>query len=161
MVAPDGTSRAPGDPESGSDPTVRGLLHWAPLHHDGHAGRLAAVAAWIAHARPRAFVVDVSVEVTLLVRLLGVPPVVVAQPGDRSDAPHALGWDAADLPSCWLFASHGGGWRGHDVLVLEPCTGHPLSVADGAAAGTHQVLEAGATRSWSLTAAVGRPAPLR
>ncbi|GAA1824843.1 hypothetical protein ACFFOM_11790 [Microlunatus capsulatus] len=73
----------------------------------------------------------------------------------------ALGWDAADLPSCWLFASHGGGWRGHDVLVLEPCTGHPLSVADGAAAGTHQVLEAGATRSWSLTAAVGRPAPLR
>lgn len=96
LVGPDGTSWAPGDARSGADPTVRGLLHWAPLHHDGHAGRLAAIAAWIAHARPRAFVVDVSVEVTLLVRLLGVPPVVVAQPGDRTDAPHSLGWDAAE-----------------------------------------------------------------
>jgi len=69
-----------------------------------------------------------------------------------------LAWDLADLPSCWLFASHGGGWRGLDVLVLEPCTGYPLSVAAGVAAGTHQVLPAGATRSWTLTAAIG-PAP--
>ncbi|HEU5485793.1 MAG TPA: hypothetical protein VFU98_12880 [Microlunatus sp.] len=67
----------------------------------------------------------------------------------------SLTWDAAELPSCWLFASYGGGWRGLDVLVLEPCTGHPLSVTDGVAAGTHQVLPAGATRRWSLTARVG------
>lgn len=66
-----------------------------------------------------------------------------------------LQWDAAELPSCWLFASYGGGWRGLDVLVLEPCTGHPLSVTDGVAAGTHQVLAAGATKQWSLTATVG------
>ena len=71
----------------------------------------------------------------------------------------ALAWDAADLPSCWTFASYGGGWRGLDVLVLEPCTGHPLSVAEGVAAGTHQVLPAGATKEWSLTARVGVPAP--
>jgi hypothetical protein len=44
---------------------------------------------------------------------------------------------------------------GLDVLVLEPCMGHPLSVVDGAAAGTHQVLPAGATKEWSLTAWVG------
>jgi hypothetical protein len=69
-----------------------------------------------------------------------------------------LTWDLADLPSCWLFASYGGGWRGLDVLVLEPCTGYPLSVVDGVAAGTHQVLDPGGTRSWALTASVGRPA---
>ena len=42
--------------------------------------------------------------------------------------------------------------------VLEPCTGHPLSVNEGVAAGTHQVLPAGASRQWSLTARVGVPA---
>ncbi|GAA3692608.1 hypothetical protein GCM10022204_05110 [Microlunatus aurantiacus] len=67
-----------------------------------------------------------------------------------------LTWDPAELPSCWTFASYGGGWRGLDVLVLEPCTGHPLSVLDGVAAGTHQVLPAGTTRTWSLAARVGR-----
>ena len=67
----------------------------------------------------------------------------------------ALEWDLADLPSCWTFASYGGGWRGLDVLVLEPCTGYPLSVLDGVAAGSHQVLPAGGTREWSLTARVG------
>lgn len=66
-----------------------------------------------------------------------------------------LTWDAADLPSCWTFASYGGGWRGLDVLILEPCTGYPLSVIDGAAAGTHQVLTAGSTKQWSLGARVG------
>ncbi len=66
-----------------------------------------------------------------------------------------LEWDAADLPSCWTFASYGGGWRGLDVLVLEPCTGYPLSVLDGVADGTHQVLPSGATKAWSLTAWVG------
>ncbi|TDD19504.1 DUF5107 domain-containing protein [Kribbella turkmenica] len=63
-----------------------------------------------------------------------------------------LTWDRADLASCWLFASYGGGWRGLDVLVLEPCTGYPLSVGEGVEAGTHQVLAAGATKSWQLTA---------
>ncbi len=66
-----------------------------------------------------------------------------------------LSWDLADLPSCWLFASYGGGWRGLHTLVLEPCTGYPLSVAEGVAAGTHQVLGAGETRRWRVTATVG------
>ncbi|MEU8221424.1 DUF5107 domain-containing protein [Kribbella sp. NPDC048915] len=66
-----------------------------------------------------------------------------------------LSWAVADLPSCWLFASYGGGWRGLDVLVLEPCTGYPLSVVEGIEAGTHQILAAGQTRSWRLTAHIG------
>ena len=68
-----------------------------------------------------------------------------------------LSWDTVDLPSCWLFASYGGGWRGLDVLVVEPCTGYPLSVTEGVEAGTHQILVAGTTNSWQLTAHIGRP----
>jgi hypothetical protein len=70
-----------------------------------------------------------------------------------------LTWDVDRLPSCWLFGSYGGGWRGLDVLVLEPCTGHPLSVAEGVAAGTHQVLPAGQTVEWQLVAEVGSARP--
>lgn len=66
-----------------------------------------------------------------------------------------LEWDLADLPSCWSFASYGGGWRGLDVLVLEPCTGYPLSVSEGVAAGTHRVLGPHEVRSWQLRAVVG------
>lgn len=65
-------------------------------------------------------------------------------------------WNRTDLPSCWLFASYGGGWRGLNVLVLEPCTGFPLSVNEGIGAGTHQVLGASQTKFWQLTARIGR-----
>ncbi|WP_454048720.1 glycosyltransferase [Cellulomonas sp. Marseille-Q8402] len=82
----------PGRPEPArSEPTAHGLLHWAPLRHGGHRNRLTRMAE-VADARGvTAFVVDVSVEVTLLARLLGIPPVVIAQPGVRDDEPHALG----------------------------------------------------------------------
>jgi UDP-N-acetylglucosamine--N-acetylmuramyl-(pentapeptide) pyrophosphoryl-undecaprenol N-acetylglucosamine transferase len=79
-----------------TDPTAQGLLHWAPRHHAGLSHRMAAVAGWIASARPRLMVVDVSVEVTALARLCGVPVVVVAGPGDRADAPHQLAYGMAD-----------------------------------------------------------------
>lgn len=81
------------DPRS-ADPTAGGLLHWAPLGHPGHRRRLAAIAA--ASADLDAFVVDVSVEVALWVRLLGLPTVVVTQPGDRTDGVHSLAYRAAD-----------------------------------------------------------------
>lgn len=77
------------------DPTAGGRLHWAPLRHAGLRGRMAALAAWVDQERPDVVVVDVSVEVTALVRLLGVPVVVVAQPGRREDAAHELGYDLA------------------------------------------------------------------
>ncbi len=79
-----------------ADPTARGLFHWAPVAHPGHRRRLTMIADACADGSFDAFVVDVSVEVTLWVRLLGIPTVVVAQPGDRTDLPHELAYRAAD-----------------------------------------------------------------
>ncbi|WP_285027876.1 glycosyltransferase [Plantibacter sp. ME-Dv--P-122b] len=102
---PDGAS-PPGD----RDPTAEGLLHWAPLGHAGHRARLATIAAALSEQRMDAMVVDVSVEVVLLARLLGVPTVVVAQPGNRDDGPHALAFHAASrIVAPWP----------HGVLDLE------------------------------------------
>lgn len=55
-----------------------------------------AIARWVAEAHPEAVVVDVSVEVATFVRLLGVPVIVMAQPGKRVDAPHLLVYRLAD-----------------------------------------------------------------
>lgn len=83
-------------PGASADATVGGLLHWAPLGHIGHRRRLTTIAAEL-DARPvDAFVVDVSAEVALFVRLLGVRTVVVTQPGDRTDEAHRLAYAAAD-----------------------------------------------------------------
>ena len=95
-IDPDGTARDPAD----ASPTVGGLLHWAPVGHPGHTARLGRIATAVVEAaaegRPfGAMVVDVSVEVALFARLLGVEVVVVSQPGDRTDLPHRLAHDAA------------------------------------------------------------------
>jgi hypothetical protein len=74
---------------------ARGLLHWAPLSTGGYTQRMATVAAWIAATRPDAVVIDVSVEMALLVRLMGVAPIWVAQRGTREDLPHQLAYAAA------------------------------------------------------------------
>jgi hypothetical protein len=79
-----------------SEPTVHGALHWAPHHDPGLASRMDAIARWVADAQPEAVVVDVSVEVTVFVRLLGVPVIVMALPGKRIDAPHLLVHRLAD-----------------------------------------------------------------
>lgn len=78
------------------DVTAGGALHWAPVGHPGHQARLALIADWVARHPVSAFVVDVSVEVTVLARLLGVATVVFTQPGERTDAAHRLGYDLAD-----------------------------------------------------------------
>ncbi len=83
-----------GIPPSSADPTAGGALHWAPIGHTGHAARLAAIASRAPALD--AVVVDVSVEVTLLARLLGRRVVLVTQPGDRTDEPHVLGRRLAD-----------------------------------------------------------------
>ncbi|NKE09859.1 MULTISPECIES: glycosyltransferase [Kocuria] len=76
--------------------TAHGVLHWAPPGHRGLADRMAAIATWIQEHRPAAFHVDVSVEVAVLVRAMGVPVTVQAMPGHRPDAPHMLGYSLAD-----------------------------------------------------------------
>lgn len=87
-----GSGRCP-DP----DVTAHGALHWAPLSVPGFADRMRRIANWVSDNEPDAFVVDVSVEVTALVRLLGVRTATVLMPGDRADRPHRLGQDLADL----------------------------------------------------------------
>ena len=78
------------------DPTAGGTLHWAPLGHTGLRERMATITAWVARVRPALVVVDVSVEVAVLVRTLGVPVVVAAMRGDRTDRAHTTAYDLAD-----------------------------------------------------------------
>ncbi|MCL3819634.1 glycosyltransferase [Aeromicrobium wangtongii] len=72
------------------DAQAHGQLHWVPEHHGGLRARMAEVSAWIANVEPQLMVVDVSVEVSLLARLHGVPVVTVVLPGDRCDPAHQL-----------------------------------------------------------------------
>jgi hypothetical protein len=51
-------------------------------------------------------------------------------------------FDSQVFPTCWLFASYGG-WRNHNVAVLEPCTGYPLNFDAMRAAGRHRTLAPG------------------
>jgi UDP-N-acetylglucosamine--N-acetylmuramyl-(pentapeptide) pyrophosphoryl-undecaprenol N-acetylglucosamine transferase len=84
------------------DPTANGTLHWAPRHDPGLRRRMAIIADWIDAHDPDLMVVDVSVEVAGLSRLLGVPTVVVAMRGDRFDRAHRTAYDAADaLLASW------------------------------------------------------------
>ena len=78
------------------DPAASGALHWVPHHDNGLTARMALIAKWIEQARPSVVVVDVSVEVAVFVRLLGVPVVVMAIPGDRTDTPHVFAHQLAD-----------------------------------------------------------------
>ncbi|MFP7832882.1 glycosyltransferase [Marisediminicola sp. LYQ134] len=103
VESPEGAPRDPAE----ANPTANGALHWAPVAHPGHAGRLASIVEHsVAHGLDR-FVVDVSVEVALLVRLLGIPTIVVAQPGARTDEPHRLAYSLADVILCpWAPGTH-------------------------------------------------------
>jgi hypothetical protein len=83
-------------------PSANGALHWVPHHDDGLMTRMALIAQWIEQTRPAAVVTDVSVEVALFVRLLGVPVIAIAMPGERTDGPHALVHQIADhIVAAW------------------------------------------------------------
>jgi hypothetical protein len=98
-----------------SEPEAGGALHWAPLRHDGLRRRMSQIAAWIARARPDALVVDVSVEVALLGRLLGVPIIWIAQRGLRADDPHRTAFQAASaILAPWTASTQ------HDEICAAP-----------------------------------------
>jgi len=78
------------------DPAEVPGLHYAPLRHDGMRARGAALAAWIGRERPSLMVVDVSVEVAILSRLLSTPVVSFRLAGRRDDAPHRAAFRAAE-----------------------------------------------------------------
>jgi hypothetical protein len=71
------------------------VLHYVPLGHEGLRRRMAAVASWLTEARPSLLVVDVSVEVAMLTRLLSTRYVYVRLGGVREDAGHAQAFRAA------------------------------------------------------------------
>jgi hypothetical protein len=119
-----------------TDPTARGRLHWAPLGVDGLADRAAMLLDTITALRPRRIVVDVSVEVTLLCRLAGVPVTVMAMPGNRGDAVHALAYDIADsIVAPWSSTVYRPDWlhrhddRTHYVGVISRFDGTPPAAA--------------------------------
>jgi hypothetical protein len=102
---------APAELVRDGDPTAHGVLHWVPRGHRGLARRAAQITQWVTEQQPRAVVVDVSVEVALLVRLCGIPTVVVALPGHRHDRAHRLAYDSADaLLAPWPSGSHDLAW---------------------------------------------------
>lgn len=81
---------------AGRDVAANGRLHWAPIGVAGLATRAKMVLDVIAALWPRRFVVDVSVEITMLARLAGVPVSVVTMPDDRDDDAHQLAYAVAD-----------------------------------------------------------------
>jgi hypothetical protein len=81
---------------------VAGVFHWAPVGSRGLASRMQLISQWLSDTNPSVVVVDVSVEVSTLVRLHGIPIVVIAQPGNRVDAAHTLGYRIANaVIGCW------------------------------------------------------------
>ncbi len=138
--------RLPGDDTAavGTDPTAGGALHWAPRLDAGLRDRMAALAAWVARCRPSAVVVDVSVEVAVFLRLLGVPVLIVAQPGDRDDEAHQLAYRLADaILAFWTREVYDPPWltahadRTHYVGALSRFDGRdrPATAAGDRAAG--------------------------
>jgi hypothetical protein len=133
-------------PSEHDDVSASGVLHWAPRHHRGLSARMAALAQWFASERPAAVVVDVSAEVALLARLCGIPVVVVALPGTRTDRPHLAAYDLADaLLAPWPAQSHARDWssawadKAWCVGGISRFDGRPLPPA-GPSAGDRRVL---------------------
>jgi UDP-N-acetylglucosamine--N-acetylmuramyl-(pentapeptide) pyrophosphoryl-undecaprenol N-acetylglucosamine transferase len=139
-------------PDEGDDGTdvVPTDLHYAPLGSAGLRGRMAAIAAWVDRVAPDLFVVDGSVEVAALVRLLGVPVVYVRQAGDRDDPAHRLAyrWSTALLAPFpdFLEPAETANWVGAKTLNVGSVSrfdGGPRPPAGRSRAAAHRVLVVG------------------
>lgn len=49
-------------------------------------------------------------------------------------------FDTASFPYVWMFQSYGG-WRGHYVVVVEPCTTLPSDLEEACRNGTVALLQ--------------------
>lgn len=72
-------------------------VHYAPLGLSGIRKRTAMMAHIFEQRYPLLLVVDVSVEVTLLARLSGIPTIVIRQHGQRDDLPHTMAYQSAEV----------------------------------------------------------------
>ena len=70
-------------------------LHYAPLNVSGLRDRNRILAEFFAEQYPLLLIVDVSVEITILARLCGVPTIVVRQHGNRNDPAHLAAYQSA------------------------------------------------------------------
>lgn len=96
QLPPDDCAHVPIDATAGSQ------LHWAPLGDLGVQARASALSRWIEQTRPRAVVVDVSVETALIARLHGLPVVSMVLPGRRADTAHLTGFRVSSaLVAAW------------------------------------------------------------
>ncbi|CUR57959.1 conserved hypothetical protein [metagenome] len=96
--------RVPRDDTGASvhDVTAHGRFHWLPQRDRGLRARMSRLASWIYLNNPELLISDVSVEVTVLARLHGVPVLTVMLPGRRDDAPHQLAMEiSATLVAAW------------------------------------------------------------
>lgn len=116
-------------PGPGVDPTRGGAWHWAPPGHAGYAERMRVLARWISYCRPAAFLVDVSVEVTVLASLLGVRTATVLLHGERTDRAHRAALAVADVVVAPWPDHHRRRW--HDELGAKLVTVGLLSRFDG------------------------------
>lgn len=71
-------------------------LHYAPLGVPSVRARMAQIAGWIDACDPALMIVDVSVEIALLARLMSVPTVMVRLAGRRDDEPHLEAFRSAE-----------------------------------------------------------------
>lgn len=71
----------------------------------------------------------------------------------RTDSTLELAFDTAEFPYVWLFQSYGG-FDGHYVLMLEPCTSKPFELSEVIAADTALWLAPDFPRALSLTLSV-------
>ncbi|HEY9416213.1 MAG TPA: glycosyl transferase, partial [Pseudonocardia sp.] len=92
-LPPDDDGVDPADADR--DVTAGSTLHWAPTGHDGFRRRMSMISDALAEHPVELLVADVSVEVAVLARCHGVPVVVMAQPGERTDRPHSTAYDLA------------------------------------------------------------------
>jgi hypothetical protein len=119
---------------------------------------MAEIAAWAATRAPRLVVVDVSVEVTVLPRTMGVPTVVMGMPGARDDRAHQLAYRLADAIiapwPAWAPVFRGGApWRAktHPVGAISRFDGRP-SACHAVAGGRPRVLVLSGRGGTELTA---------
>ena len=58
------------------------------------------------------------------------------------------------FPYCWVFMTYGG-WRGHNVVVLEPCTNYPKDLPTAISRGTSAILEPHAASEFEVRVSIG------
>ena len=65
-----------------------------------------------------------------------------------------LTYSTDDFPYCWLFITYGG-WMGHNVVVLEPCTNYPKDLDEAVKRGTSASFVEGESKEYNVKVTLG------